>query len=119
MTENRRIRWRKKMLAEGRCPSCGRLRGRERKQQLCEACSEAQKIRMQDRRIPVPDWEARPRHTPALKEEAIEMYREGHTLAEVGMDLGVSTWAVGLWLQKAGVERRPPGARPKNRGEVM
>ena len=52
---------------------------------------------------------ARQRTRPEAKQEAIELYRSGATLATIATQFKVTPTAVRAWLIEAGVPRRRPG----------
>ena len=48
--------------------------------------------------------------TPQLVEHAKQLYTDGHSLTEVGKQLGVEASTVGKALKRSGVQLRPPVA---------
>ena len=52
-------------------------------------------------------------HTDDTRAQAVALYTEGLTMAEVADRLGVSTMSVQRWVKKAGIKARPRGGRTK------
>ena len=116
-------RWQRKMIRQGRCSRCGKVRGE--RATLCDRCAEVSNAsRRRSRGFRSKPWtpgiqgkipkdpKARAAYRRCMA-KASKLYKGGMTIEETARALGIGCGAVITMLRRSKTKRRRRGARKK------